>query len=123
MATAPRRGRGSGEGASLTASVAALLRVPGGAEVPWEVRGFGVRERTWVHTDAVTGTTSSGTGTPGQYTQDVNGTTVNTRQAKEMSDTLTHEKWPIKRKSGETHIYELAPADVRVPVLRSQAIS
>ena len=41
MATAPRRGRGSGEGASLTASVAALLRVPGGAEV----RGFGVRER------------------------------------------------------------------------------
>jgi len=41
MATAPRRGSGSGEGASLTASVAALLRVPGGAEV----RGFGVRER------------------------------------------------------------------------------
>jgi hypothetical protein len=33
MATAPRRGSGSGEGASLTASVAALLRVPGGAEV------------------------------------------------------------------------------------------
>ena len=41
MATAPRRGSGSGEGASLTASVAALLRVPGGAEV----RSFGVRER------------------------------------------------------------------------------
>ena len=40
MATAPRRGSGSGEGASLTASVAALLRVPGGAEV----RGFGVCE-------------------------------------------------------------------------------
>jgi hypothetical protein len=33
--------RGSSEGASLTASVTALLRVPGGAEV----RGFGVRER------------------------------------------------------------------------------
>jgi len=39
MATAPRRGSGSGEGASLTASVAALLRVPGSAEV----RGFGIK--------------------------------------------------------------------------------
>jgi hypothetical protein len=39
MATAPRRG--SSEGASPTASVTALLRVPGGAEVS----GFGVRER------------------------------------------------------------------------------
>jgi hypothetical protein len=34
--------RGSSKGASLTASLTALLRVPGGAEVP--VRGFGVRE-------------------------------------------------------------------------------
>ena len=33
--------RGSSEGASLTASVTALLRVPGGAEVS----GFGIRER------------------------------------------------------------------------------
>ena len=39
MATAP--GRGSSEGASPTASVTALLRVPGGAEVS----GFGIRER------------------------------------------------------------------------------
>ena len=39
MATAPRRG--SSKGTSLTASVTALLRVPGGAEL----RGFGVRER------------------------------------------------------------------------------
>ena len=38
MATAP--GRGSSEGASPTASVTALLRVPGGAEVS----GFGIRE-------------------------------------------------------------------------------
>ena len=39
--------RGSSEGASLTASVTALLRVhvPGGAEV----RGFGVRERLITH--------------------------------------------------------------------------
>ena len=48
---------------------------------------------------------------------------VNTIQAKKGEGDETHEKWPIKRKSGETHIYELAPADVRVPVLRSQAIS
>ena len=39
MATAPRRG--SSEGASPTASVAALLRIPGSAEVG----GFGVREQ------------------------------------------------------------------------------
>ena len=38
MATAP--GRGSSEGASPTASVTALLRVPGA-----EVSGFGIRER------------------------------------------------------------------------------
>ena len=38
-ATAP--GRGSSEGASPTASVTALLRVPGGAEVS----GFGIRKR------------------------------------------------------------------------------
>ena len=39
MATAP--GRGSIEGASPTASVTTLLRVPGGAEAS----GFGIRER------------------------------------------------------------------------------
>ena len=39
MATAP--GRGSSEGASPTASVTALLRVPGGTEVS----SFGIRER------------------------------------------------------------------------------
>ena len=39
MASAP--GRGSSEGASPTASVTALLRVPGGTEVS----GFGIRER------------------------------------------------------------------------------
>ena len=37
----PAPGRGSSEGASPTASVTALLRVPGGAEVS----GFGIRER------------------------------------------------------------------------------
>jgi hypothetical protein len=39
MATAPGRGAAS---ASPTASVTALLRVPGGAEV---LSGFGIRER------------------------------------------------------------------------------
>ena len=84
MATAPRRGSGSGEGASLTASVAALLRVPGGAEV----RGFGVRERLM----ALTVHARQGPGIPpctGKKTQREARSLIKSSQVKSSQVTVT----------------------------------